>query len=349
MDATRRFIGCSSRMSKALSGRFLERLWYGPASGIALLLIPLAWLYGLVAACRRLLFRSGLLSSGHPGVPVIVVGNITAGGTGKTPVVAWLAEQLRAAGWHPGIASRGYGAAGAARHPMRVLAATPAKEAGDEPVLLARRTGMPVVVCVDRLAAARALVAAGADVIIADDGLQHYRLARDMEIAVVDGIRRFGNGRLLPAGPLREPQARLARIPVVLVNSGDAAPGWHAFSLRPGDAVRLTDGSRRPLAAFAGGKAWAVAGIGNPARFHASLTGLGIDVAEVHVADHGLTDLNRLREEAHWPILMTEKDAVKYPCCADPETWYVPVELDMAPAAVADVMSRIRKILEQRT
>jgi len=336
-------------MSKALPERFLERLWYGQASGLSLLLIPLAWLYGLMAAGRRLLFRFGLLASGHPGVPVIVVGNITAGGTGKTPVVAWLAEQLRAVGRHPGIASRGHGAVGSLRDPMQVLPATPAKEAGDEPVLLARRTGVPVVVCTDRLAAARALVAAGVDVIIADDGLQHYGLARDLEIVVVDGMRRFGNGRLLPAGPLREPQTRLAQVPLVLVNGGDAGPGWYPFSLRPGDAVRLTDGSRRPLAAFAGGKAWVVAGIGNPARFHTSLTALGIDVAVVHVADHGITDLRRLRNAANWPILMTEKDAVKYPCCADPEVWYVPVELDMAPAAVGVVMGRIRETLEQRT
>lgn len=332
-------------MSSPRVERFFQRLWYGsPRRGRWL--APLSWAYAVGVAARRRLYAAGWLASGHPGVPVVVVGNITVGGTGKTPVVAWLATQLRAAGFTPGIASRGYGAARIDR-PLAVQASSDARQVGDEPLLLVRRTGVPVVVCADRLAAARALVAEGADVVIADDGLQHYALARDLEIAVLDGERGMGNGRLLPAGPLREPRARLDGLPVVLVNGtqGPQAPGWHGFRLRPVAAVRLVDGRQRPLSVFAGCKAWAVAGIGNPGRFLACLHDAGIDAEGVEVPDHGVTDLERLRRAADRPILMTEKDAVKYPFCNNPDAWYVPVELEMSPESAAAVIGRVRAAL----
>ncbi|HXQ63445.1 MAG TPA: tetraacyldisaccharide 4'-kinase, partial [Steroidobacteraceae bacterium] len=179
---------------------WLERVWFGGARGGGWL-IPLAFLFGAATTLRRHAYRAGWLSRAHIGRPVVVIGNLTVGGSGKTPLTVWLALQLKARGLSVGIVSRGYG--GASRGPLRVEPSTDPRLAGDEPVLLARRTGAPVVVGRDRVAAAR-LLAGEVDLVIADDGLQHYRLARELEIVVVDGVRRFGNGRLLPAGPLRE-------------------------------------------------------------------------------------------------------------------------------------------------
>ena len=333
-------------MSSPPVHRFIERLWYG-GSSVALLLLPLSWLYGAVARVRRRLYRSGWLRSGHPGVPVIVVGNITVGGTGKTPIVAWLVAQLRAEGLRPGVVSRGYGVQ-AASAPVQVLASSSAGEVGDEPLLLARRTGVPVVICRDRLRGARALVAAGVDVIVADDGMQHYALSRDMEIAVVDGSRRFGNGRLLPAGPLREPVARLAQADLVMVNDGEPDRGWLRFRLQSRMAVALGSGEQRDLASFSGKKIWAVAGIGNPWRFHAELRRCGAEVAPVDVPDHGRTDLGRLRQTADWPILMTEKDAVKYQPCSYPEVWYVPVDVEVSAESAAVASRRLMAVIGNR-
>lgn len=331
-------------MTSAPVAQGLARLWYGDCA-LAALLQPLALLFGLGVRLRRTAYRRGWLASGHPGVPVIVVGNLTAGGAGKTPLVVWLVERLRAAGMRPGIVSRGYGGAPQAE-PLHVGAATGPDTAGDEPVLLARRTGVPVMVCVDRLKAARAVVREGADVIVADDGLQHYALRRDVEILVVDGARRWGNGRLLPAGPLREPPARAAEVDAVVVNGGEARAGEAGFTLRLGEAVSLATGERRPLAAFAGQRVHALAGIGNPARFHEALAALGMQVAPVPVADHGRTDLAGLRREAPWPILMTEKDAVKYAGCRDPQAWYLPVDVQMFPGSAEWLMTRIASRLK---
>lgn len=318
---------------------FEDEVWYG-RSPWALPLVPLSWLYQLAISARRQAYQSGLLPLVRLPVPVVIVGNLTVGGTGKTPVVAWLVSRLQAAGLAPGIVSRGYGG-GSPTRPLRITAATPVEEAGDEPLLLARRTGVPVAVCRDRLAAATALAADGVDVIVADDGLQHHALARDLEIVVIDGERGFGNGWLLPAGPLREPAARAGEAGLVLVNGGTPPLGARVFRLQPGAAVRLCDGARADLAAFAGRRVWAVAGIGNPPRFHAGLRERGIVVDAVEVADHGRVDLASLRRRAAQPVLMTEKDAVKYPGCSDPDVWYIPVDLEMAPDDEQAVMKRV--------
>lgn len=318
----------------------LAGIWYGGSSMPGLLLQPLAALYGLGVRLRRAAYRRGWLASGHPGVPVIVVGNLTVGGVGKTPLVDWLAVRLREAGLQPGIVSRGYGGV-PQRVPLRVEADGDPAIVGDEPLLLARRTGVPVVVCVDRLQAALAAVAAGADIILADDGLQHYALRRDVEIVVVDGQRRWGNGRLLPAGPLREPLSRLGEVDLVLSNGGEPQAGEAGFSLQLREAVSLADGRRRTLGGFAGQSVWSVAGIGNPARFHAALAAFGIKPQPVAVADHGRADLAHLRREASWPILMTEKDAVKYPQWRDPDSWYLPAGLQMPAASAALLMGCI--------
>ncbi len=224
---------------------------------------------------------------------------------------------------------------------MRVTPDSLAADIGDEPLLLARRTGAPVVVCADRVRGARLLAAEGADVIVADDGLQHYALRRDLEIVVVDGERRFGNGRLLPAGPLREPASRLQEAAIVLANGGPGEAHWPRFDLRLGPAQRLAGGQARPLEDFAGRPAWVVAGIGNPGRFHAALRHLGIEVHAVEVPDHGRVELGSLRRDEPWPVLMTEKDAVKYPQLAEPDMWFVPAEVDMQGDAEQAVLSKV--------
>jgi tetraacyldisaccharide 4'-kinase len=286
---------------------WLERVWYGKARGGAWL-APLAALFGLVVRARRGAYRRGWLASGHPGRPVVVVGNLTVGGSGKTPLTAWLATALQARGLAVGIASRGHG--GTARGPLAVTAHSDPALVGDEPVLLARRTGARVVVARDRLAAARWL-APEVDVILADDGLQHYRLARDLEILVVDGRRRFGNGRLLPAGPLREPTGRASTVDLVVVNGGAARAGEHAMALEPQAVVALGSGARSTLADWRGRQVHAVAGIGDPARFFATLRAAGLAPIEHPLPDHARLAPADVAFGDDLPVLMTEKDAVK--------------------------------------
>ena len=286
---------------------WLERVWYGRAAG-ALLLAPLALAYGVLVELRRFAYRRGLLAVQRLPRPVIVIGNLTVGGSGKTPFAAWLARALAAQGLRPGIVSRGYG--GRARGPLRVAPDTDPAEAGDEPVLLARRSGAAVVVARDRVAAARVLVPE-VDVILADDGLQHYRLHRDLEIVVVDGVRRFGNGWLLPAGPLREPRRRAAAAQLVVVNGGTAGEGEIGMRLQPGEVVSFVSGERRPLAAFAGRRVHAVAGIGDPARFFATLRAAGVEPIEHPFPDHAVLTAADIGFADELPVLMTEKDAVK--------------------------------------
>jgi tetraacyldisaccharide 4'-kinase len=269
------------------------------------------------------------------GKPVIVVGNLTVGGTGKTPLVAWLAEQLARCGLKVGILSRGYG--GSTRRPQVVHGESSWREVGDEPLLLRRLTGCDTVVARDRLAGARELVALGVDVVIADDGLQHLRLARQCEIVVVDGARGFGNGRLLPAGPLREPAWRLRHASIVVINGspehasllvGSNKPAADALqmSLYGDDAHRL-DGLAipRPLEHFRDRRVHAVAGIGNPSRFFRALRARGLDVIEHAFADHHPFVAADLTFADDLPVLMTEKDAVRCRTLATARLWYVPV------------------------
>jgi tetraacyldisaccharide 4'-kinase len=318
--------------------RALNRIWYGGAP-TSLLLLPLAWAYGAVMGARRVFYEQGWLPSYRIGRPVVVVGNLTVGGTGKTPLVAWLAEKLTERGLRVGILSRGYGSNATA--PRVIEPGSRWQDSGDEPLLLRQRTGCDVVVATDRVAGAQLLVQRGADVILADDGLQHLRLARDVEIVVIDGARGFGNGRLLPAGPLREPSARAALANVVVVNgppehfSIALAPAARDLSsvqmtLKPGRVLPVA-GVRadRALESFCGRRVHAVAGIGNPWRFFADLRGRGLDIIEHPFPDHhpfAPADLNF--GDAH-PVLMTEKDAVKCRTFADArslaDAWYVPV------------------------
>ena len=240
--------------------------WYGAGPGLLWPLAPLEWLYAAVVAARRAWWRSRWARPQRLPRPVVVVGNIVAGGAGKTPRIAALAQDLAARGWRPGIVSRGYGRSEDA--PRRVDAAGRAADFGDEPLLLARQTGLPVAVGRDRPAAARLLLEAGCDLVLADDGLQHYALPRSSEVVVIDARRGLGNQRCLPAGPLREPASRLSQVDFPVANGG-AWPGATTMHLVPGDLVRLRDGETLDAAAFREryGAVHGVAGIGNPERF----------------------------------------------------------------------------------
>lgn len=327
-------------MKETLEARLLAA-WYdgAPPPLWARLLEPV---YGAVVALRRVAYRRGWRHSSHPGAPVIVIGNLTAGGAGKTPLAIWLLGALRGMGRAPALVSRGYGGAEPAA-PHRVAADDPPSLAGDEPLLVLRETGLPVWVCRDRLAAARAAVAAGADVIVADDGLQHYRLQRDFEIVVIDAERGFGNGRLLPSGPLREPVARLTEVDAVVCNgTGPQCPaGALAMTLDGHEAVRLDGAERRPLREFAGGVVNAVAGIGNPERFFTLLERHGLEVIRHPLPDHGDLPAELLRPANGLPVLMTSKDATR--CTGRPgaaEAWEVPVAARLAGEG-AELLARL--------
>jgi tetraacyldisaccharide 4'-kinase len=308
--------------------QWLTRLWYRDAAGPSPLQ-PLASLYGLVVRMRRRAYARGLLKTSRAGKPVIVVGNLTVGGTGKTPLVAWLAEQLSASGLKVGIVSRGYG--GSNRAPEVVHVDSDWRAVGDEPLLLRELTGCETVVALDRVAGARKLVALGADIVICDDGLQHLRLARDCEIVVIDGARGFGNGRLLPAGPLREPACRIRAADIVVINGA----AEHR-SVQPDGAVRMALfgmearrvdglGGPQPLEQLRGQRVHAIAGIGNPGRFFRDLLDRGIDVIEHPFPDHHSFSASDLTFGDELPVLMTQKDAVRCRSLAHARLWYVPV------------------------
>lgn len=317
---------------------WLEAYWYR-ITPLHLLLLPLSLLFGLLAALRRWGYRLELLPSVRLPIPVIIVGNITVGGSGKTPLVLWLADFLQAQGMHPGIVSRGYG--GSNNMPMMVTTASDAAVAGDEPLLLARRSGdaCPVWVGHDRAATAQALLAAhpGCDVLICDDGLQHYRLRRDLEIAVVDGERRFGNGLLLPAGPLRENLSRLDSVDAIVINEtrGQETGIRHqekTFHMKlAGESFYnlLNPDSRSTPAAFMSKRLHAIAGIGDPRRFFDHLQGLGLTVTPHAFPDHHRFEQQELAQLAELTdadaIFMTEKDAVKCLAFASEKFWVLPV------------------------
>ena len=315
----------------------LNSIWYEGApipTWAALLERAFRSLTGL----RRWLYALGLQKSVRLPVAVIVVGNITAGGTGKTPLVAWLANELRRRGWQPGIVTRGYGVA--ANDARRLAPDAEPGEYGDEPVWLAHATNCPVAIRRQRAAAGRLLIERdGVDVLISDDGLQHWSLARDFEIALIDAQRGFGNGRLLPAGPLREPIERLARVDAVVMNGGER-PGAFSMDVRAERALSLRDlAIAKPLSAFAGQRAHAVAGIGNPKRFFALLRAQGIEVIAHPYPDHHRFDGSELRFEDDLPVFITEKDAGKCARYADGRTWVVPIDVDL-PAAFIDLVHR---------
>lgn len=302
----------------------IEALWYG-RHWLFWPLVPLAGLFRLLVALRRLAFRRGWRRSERLPVLVIVVGNLTVGGTGKTPLVLWLADWLRDQGWKPGILLRGYRGT-SSRWPRRVAVDDDPRELGDEAVLLARKSPAPVAAGPDRVAAGRLLLAGAAcDILVSDDGLQHYRLQRDLEILVIDGGRGFGNGFCLPAGPLREPLSRARGIPLRLC-SGGGCPDAEPLILQVGDLVNLRHPERTlPLASFKRRRVTAVAGIGNPERFFALLRREGLHVEERPYPDHHAFTAAEVAAWPPGPVLMTEKDAVKCLAFAGEDHWYLPV------------------------
>jgi tetraacyldisaccharide 4'-kinase len=295
----------------------------------AALLLPLSVVFGSVSAMRRLLFRSGILAAERIPVPVVVVGNLSAGGAGKTPTVRYLCDEMRQRGWQVGIVSRGYG--GDVEDVAEVDPAGSASRYGDEPVLLARSTGRPVFVGRDRALASRTLLQAHPQInlIITDDGLQHYRLARDIEIVVIDGARGLENGWLLPAGPLREARSRLARADAVLINGAALAdipahPNRFAMQLAPQDAWRLNRPSDARIAA--------VAGIARPVRFFETLRQAGLTFTEHAFPDHHAYTVNDLALPQHDIVLTTEKDAVKLAALQhNGSIWVIPVAAMVEP------------------
>ena len=319
----------------------IARIWSGE-SPVWRLLLPLSWLYGLVSGLIRLSYRLGLKKAWRAPVPVAVVGNLTAGGNGKTPVVLWLVEQLQQRGIRVGVVSRGYGGK-AASYPLLLSNDTSTAEAGDEPVLIFQRTGAPVAVSPARREAVQALLHAhDLQLIITDDGLQHYKLARDKEIVVIDGERRFGNGWWLPAGPMRERASRLRSVDAIIVNGGIAQAGEIPMQLRPGLAVNLRSGERRDVASF--DNVVAMAGIGHPPRFFATLESCGVvPVKTVALADHqALTQASvSALVNPQQTLLMTEKDAVKCRGFAEANWWYLPVDAIMTDERAQQLLTEL--------
>jgi tetraacyldisaccharide 4'-kinase len=312
--------------------------WYRRGA-VAWLLWPVSLVFLMIVTARRLLYWLRLLKSVHPGIPVIVVGNLTMGGSGKTPLVLWIAEFLKKKGWSPAIVSRGYG--GSVEFPRAATVASLPEEVGDEPIMLSRRSGCPVWVGPDRVKVIEALRAQHPDVnvLVLDDGLQHYRLRRDLEIAVVDA-RGFGNGFLFPAGPLRESPRRLRSVDAV-VSHGASVKGY-AMQLEGDVAHRMTDArDRQPLQSWRGQKVHAVAGIGNPARFFVHVGRLGPKVVPHPFPDHHRFIPEELQFGDEAPVLMTEKDAVKLRRYARAEWWVLPVSAKLDPAFADRLLEKL--------
>jgi tetraacyldisaccharide 4'-kinase len=336
----------------ASADSFLQRVWYDrEAQWLSFALLPLSWLFRLVVVCRRAAYRIGLLRRVRVARPVVVVGNVTVGGTGKTPFTIWLATQLQARGARVGIVLRGYGG-NSAHWPRDVAADSAPEEVGDEAVLLASRTGAIVVAGPDRVAAAQRAIERGAQIVLSDDGLQHYRLARDCEIVVIDGRRGAGNRRLLPAGPLREPVSRLveADLRVVSWRDGSArplspAPATIQAWARLAQASALIGGETRPLESFAGTRVHAVAAIGHPQQFFAALQQLGIEVAPHPLPDHARLTAQDIRFADDLPVLMTEKDAVKCVRVADRRHWAVRMDVMVSEQDAAAVLAMLDRMV----
>lgn len=317
--------------------------WYGEHRGLKFfLLVPVSWFFCLLAWIRRSLFLLGPFSRFKAPVPVIIVGNITAGGSGKTPLVIWLARYLKDKGYQPGIVSRGYG--GQAKiWPQQVRPDSDYVAVGDEAVMIAARTECPMAVGPDRPQVVQSLLEHHEiDVILSDDGLQHYALDRDIEIAVVNGERRFGNGYCLPAGPLRERPSRLDEVDIIVVN-GEGERREHPMSVSNQVAVNMLTAETRSLSEFDSGGVHAVAGVGHPQRFFDSLRAAGLDIQTHEFPDHYQYSQTDLEYDDELPVLMTEKDAVKCMRFNNPGLWCVPASVELGNAFGQRVLMLLEK------
>jgi tetraacyldisaccharide 4'-kinase len=321
--------------------RSLDEYWYNQ-NLFAWLLLPVSWIYCVLALSRRFLYKKRLLKSYSVSVPLIVIGNISVGGTGKTPLLIALCELLVKQGLQPGIVSRGYG--GSFSGEQLVSENDTAEHVGDEPFLMAQRTQCPVAVGNDRVAAAELLLRHhSCDVILSDDGLQHYRMQRDFEIAVVDVNRQLGNGFCLPAGPLREPAGRLQSVDMV-VHHGRSANA-NSFVLEFMDAVNLVTGETRPIESFKDSAVHAIAGIGHPERFFEQLAQAGLRIIKHPFPDHYAykkSDLVFDDNDNDKVLLMTEKDAVKCKAYTVGNCWYVPVAARLSDGLISHVTGKIK-------
>ena len=328
-------------MKKTLA-RWATDIWYkDPFIGVWLM--PLGFLFSDAVKFRKFLYRLGVLKAHTLPVPVIVVGNITVGGTGKTPLIIWLAGFLNASGFKPGIISRGYGGQ-AVSWPQRVTADSDAKEVGDEALLIAQQTGCPMAVGPLRVEAAKLLLLqTDCDVILSDDGLQHYALNRDIECAVIDGERRFGNGYCLPAGPLREPIERLNSVDFVIVTGEKSEDREFPMQLVGDTAINLATGEQKPLAEFNGVDCHALAGIGNPERFFKLLAAAGLTCTPKSFPDHYPFQRQDIEFADNKPVLMTEKDAVKCTAFAGKRHWYLPVKAVPDPVFAEQLLNLLRE------
>lgn len=310
---------------------------------ITWLLSPFSLIFWLISHVRKRLYSLNILQSYRSPVPVLVVGNISVGGNGKTPVVVWLVEQLQQRGVKVGVISRGYGGK-MKNFPQLVTHQSSAEMVGDEPVLIVQRTNVPLAISPNRQQSIELLLNQfELDIIITDDGLQHYALRRDMEWVVVDGVRRFGNNFVLPAGGLRELPHRLKSVDAIICNGGQAKPNEHLMTLEPSDAINLLTNEHKPLNEFKQ-PCVAIAGIGHPPRFFTMLEKLGIELAKTHTfADHQTFDKAQLLELAdnQTPLFMTEKDAVKCKAFAQENWWYVPVSATFSENSTACLLAPI--------
>ncbi|MCC2615343.1 tetraacyldisaccharide 4'-kinase [Aestuariibacter halophilus] len=323
----------------------IEKLWYRRAPGwqwLVWFLAPLTALFWLVSALRRLGYRLGWLKASHPGVPVIVVGNISVGGNGKTPLVIRLAQWLRQHGYRPGVLSRGYGGK-AADYPLDVTTDSSPQQVGDEPVLMRHHIGCPLVVDPKRARGANVLVTKhGCDVILCDDGLQHYGLKRDIEIVVVDGERRFGNGWLLPMGPLRESRQRLQTVDYIVANGGQSHSGEHLMLLEAGQLVNVKHPNQSQSLSGLKKSVIAAAAIGYPQRFFDMLKSRGVALKQtLPFPDHHRFTVDDLPKET---LLMTEKDAVKCRDIAHHDWWYLPVTAKLSDTFKQQLLSRLETV-----
>jgi tetraacyldisaccharide 4'-kinase len=330
-------------MKKILS-RIADFVWYRDHF-IAVWLIPFSMIFTDFSRFRRFLYRIGIYKTEKLSVPVIIVGNISVGGTGKTPLVIWMAEILTQAGYKPGIITRGY-AGDAEQWPQIVTADSNPDQIGDEAVLVAKNTRVPVAVGPSRVDAAKQLLEhSECNIIISDDGLQHYALARDIEIAVIDGQRRFGNGNCLPGGPLREPISRLLEVDLIVCNGEPEEENEFPMQLKGEIAVNLVTGEQKSLTQFAGQTCHALAGIGNPKRFFNMLEAAGLVCTTHSFPDHFSYQPDDINFGTNITVLMTEKDAVKCTRFALQNHWFVPVQATLPEA----FKTQLLKLLKEKT
>lgn len=320
--------------------RWLVDIWYkDPFIGVWL--SPLGFLFSDAVKFRKFLYRHGILKTHTLPVPVIVVGNITVGGTGKTPLIIWLAQFLKDSGYRPGIISRGYGGQSES-WPQMVAAKSDAKNVGDEALLIAKQTGCPMAVGPLRVETATLLLKkSDCNIILSDDGLQHYALNRDIEIAVIDGERRFGNGYCLPAGPLREPIERLQSVDLIIVNGEKSEDDEFAMQLTGDTALNLVTGEQKPLQEF--NNCHALAGIGNPERFFKLLASAGLTCITHSFPDHYQFQRHDIEFGDNKSVLMTEKDAVKCAPFAGKQHWYLPVKAVPDPVFAEQLLNLLKR------